>query len=52
LEHENWHYMGIWIKLMRGGKGRGEEAKPVATENKQPRINGLDQRAHLLLHDV
>jgi hypothetical protein len=35
----------ISFKLMRGGKGQGGKAKLTATENKQPEINGLDQRA-------
>jgi hypothetical protein len=30
---------------MRGGKGQGRKEKLTATENKQPEINGLDQRA-------
>jgi hypothetical protein len=30
---------------MRGGKRQGGKAKLIATENKQPEINGLDQRA-------
>jgi hypothetical protein len=31
---------------MKGGKVQGRKAKLSATENKQSRINGLDQRAH------
>jgi hypothetical protein len=37
--------MRILYKLMREGKGQGGKAKLIATENKQPEINGLDQRA-------
>jgi hypothetical protein len=47
LGHKSWRYTGIWIKLMRGSKGQGQ-AELVATENKKPRINGLDQRAYCL----
>jgi hypothetical protein len=37
---------------MREGKGKGGKAKLAATEDKQPRTNGLDLRAYYLQHDL
>ena len=38
---EEGNRMGDARKYQQGGKGQGGKAKLVATENKQPRINGL-----------
>jgi hypothetical protein len=49
LEHKNWRYTRIWIKLMRGGKRTRAESEAGSHRNKQSKYQWSGPEGVLLM---